>query len=185
VANTRQMHTHSLDAVKGWFQMAALDFTAKVSSNVTITLYAGRCVHLNDDGEFETGCLGDQVPMFLLHNSDDPVIENDGAPVWYSTGPEGDMTGLVALGAYELETTEYDTDQTYLPNEPLRAIAANTTQATGGRLTNQGVVKVQSATPASATAIVGHVSRPPRKRQSDRSEVLAFWPGHYPGASGL
>lgn len=185
MANPRQMFDHTLDAPKGWFHMAALDFAAKLSSNVTITAYQGRCVHLNDDGEFEMGCVGDQMPIFLLQNSDDSDVSNSGGTLWYPIGPTGTLNGLVAKGAYELETTEYDDDQTYLPNQPLRAIASNSNQTTGGRLTNQGVVKTQSATPENATAIVGHVSRPPRKRQSDRKKVLAFWPGHYPGADGL
>lgn len=181
-----QMWQHSLDAVKGWFDMSSLDFCAKMSSSVTITAYAGRVVHLNDDGEFEMGCTGDQMAIFLLWNSNQPSVSNASANNhWFPIGPTGTNTGLVATGAYELETTEYDTDQTYLPNQPLRAVASNTNQTTGGRLTNQGVVRRASATPQLATAICGIVSREPRKRQSDREEVLSFWPVYEPGASGL
>lgn len=181
----KQMFDHTLDAPKGWFHMAALDFPAKLSSEVTIDAYAGRCVHLNADGEFEMGCVGDQMPIFLLQNSYDADVDNYGGTYWYPIGPTGTINGLVGKGAYMLETTEFDPDQEYAPNDPLRAIASNSNQTTGGRLTNQGVVKVASGTPAAATAVVGHVAIPPRKRQSDRKKVLCFWPGHHPGAAGL
>lgn len=183
--NPRQMFDHTLDAPKGWFHMAALDFPAKLSADVSITAYAGRCVHLNADGEFEMGVVGDQMGIFLLQNSDDSDVSNSGGTLWYPIGPTGTINGLVATGAYMLETTEFDPDQDYLPNEHLRAIASNSNQTTGGRLTNQGVVKVASASAATATAVVGVVAIPPRKRQSDRHEVLAFWPIYLPGATGL
>lgn len=178
-----QMFDHTLDAVKGWFHMAALDFTSKLSSNVTITAYAGRCVHLNAAGEFETGVVGRQMPIFLLQTSTDSDVSNSGGGIWYPIAPEGNITGLVAQGAYELETTEFDSAQTYLPNDYLRAIVANTTQATGGRLTNAGVTTIEDAG-SNPTAVVGVVSRAPRKRQSDRNYVLAFWPTYKPGKVG-
>jgi hypothetical protein len=183
-----QMFDHTLDAVKGWFHMAALDFTAKLSDNVTITAYAGRCVSLNNDGEFEMGVTGSKMPIFLLQNSTDADVQNAGGSVWYPISPEGNLTGLVAKGAYELETTEFDTAQTYYPNDYLRAVASNSNQTTGGRLTNQSVVALENATSLSGstnpTAIVGVVSRAPRKRQTDRNTVLAFWPVYKPGKTG-
>jgi len=143
-----QMFAHTLDAVKGWFHMAALDFTAKLSDNVTITAYAGRCVHLNNDGEFEMGVLGSQMPIFLLQNSTDSDVANSG----------------------------------------VRAVASNSNQTTGGRLTNQSVITLENSSSLSSstnpTAIVGVVSRAPRKRQSDRNTVLAFWPVYKPGKTG-
>lgn len=189
-----QMFAHTLDAVKGWFHMAALDFTAKLSDNVTITAYAGRCVHLNNDGEFEMGVTGSQMPIFLLQNSTDSDVANsgdsngNGGALWYPIGPDGNLTGLVAKGAYELETTEFDTAQTYYPNDYLKAVASNSNQTTGGRLTNQSIVTLENSSSLSSstnpTAIVGVVSRAPRKRQSDRNTVLAFWPVYKPGKTG-
>jgi hypothetical protein len=183
-----QMFDHTLDAVKGWFHMAALDFTAKLSSNVTITAYAGRCVHLNSDGEFEMGVQGNQMPIFLLQSSTDSDVSNAGGTLWYPISPSGNLTGLVAKGAYELETTEFDGNQTYAPNDYLRAVASNSDQTTGGRLTNQSVVTLENSTSLSSstnpTAVVGVVSRAKRKRQSDRNYVLSFWPIYKPGKTG-
>lgn len=184
MATPRQMFDHTLDAIKGWFHMAALDFSAKLSSNVTIdTVYAGRCVHLNSDGEFELGCLGSQMPIFLLQNSDDNDVANSGSTRWYPVGPTGVLTGLVAKGAYELETTEFDSANTYAPNEYLRCKSSSNSSTDGGLLTNASVSVLEDGG-SNPTAIVGVVSRGVRKRQSDRNNVLAFWPIYKPGKTG-
>ena len=184
MATPRQMFDHTLDAIKGWFHMAALDFTAKLSSNVTIdVVYAGRCVHINSDGEFELGCTGSQMPIFLLQNSDDNDVANSGGTKWYPIGPSGNITGLVAKGAYELETTEFDSANTYAPNEYLRCKSSSNSSTDGGLLTNSGVSTLENGG-SNPTAIVGVVSRGVRKRQSDRNDVLAFWPIYKPGKTG-
>jgi len=184
MATTRQMFDHTLDAIKGWFHMAALDFTAKLSSNVTVdVVYAGRCVHLNSSGEFELGCTGSQMPIFLLQNSDDNDVANSGGTRWYPIGPAGNITGLVAKGAYELETTEFDSALTYAPNEYLRCKSSSNSSTDGGLLTNASVSVLEDGG-SNPTAIVGVVSRGVRKRQSDRNNVLAFWPIYKPGKTG-
>jgi hypothetical protein len=183
-----QMFDHTLDAVKGWFHMAALDFTAKLSSAETYSAnaYAGRCVYLNASGEFRLGCSGNQMAIFLLQNNTDSDVTNAGGGVWYPIAPAGNMTGLVAKGAYELETTEFDTAQTYYPNDYLKA--DNTAAVTKGKLTNQGITTLENSTSLSGstnpTAVVGVVSRPAAKRQSDRNYVLSFWPVYKPGKTG-
>lgn len=191
MATPREMFDHTLDAIKGWFHMAALDFTAPLSAEVTIDpVYAGRCVHLNDDLEFEMGCTGNQMPLFIFQSSDDPDVSRDfGGREGGAVSPSGNINAWVGKGAYELATTEFDSAQTYLPNQPLRAIADNDNATTGGRLTNQSVVTVASLlasgpTAGSVTAIVGHVSRGVYTN-SHKKSVLAFWPGHYPGREGF
>lgn len=166
---SRQSFDHALDTPKGWFEMAALDFSAKLSANVTIDpVYAGRCVHLNSDGEFEMGVTGHQMGIFLLQNSDDPDVATGGPSDAQGTIPAGDMSGLVAKGAYELETTEFDDDQDYAPNDGLRAIADNSNATTGGRLTNAGVT-------FGTTAVVGIVSKG-AYTNSHNKRALVFWP---------
>lgn len=195
MASPRQVYTHKLDAIKGYYEMYAVDYQAPLSSNVTFApVFAGRVVHLNSIQQFEMGCVGDEMPMYLLKNSDNPDVgagNPGGSPVNTTTGgwvpifPSGVMNALVAVGAYELESTEFDPAQTYLTNQPLRAQALNSDSVNGGLLTNQGVVKAESSTPQSATAIVGIVSRPPYQRQSDRPNMIGFWPIYKPGAVGL
>lgn len=192
----RQMFDHAVDALKGWFDMTALDFTSKISTNVSFRpVFAGRCVHVNEDGEFEMGVTGNQVGMFLFQNSDDPDVSNDDLGPTLDKIEGGAIGGIraqinawVTLGALEVTTTEFDTDQDYLPNDPLRAVADNANATLGGRLTNQGVVTVASILigggAGNVTAVVGHVSRGVL-RDIHKKSLLAFWPGHYPGAVGF
>lgn len=182
--NPRQMFDHTLDAIKGWFHMAALDYTAKLSANVTVSIvYAGRCVHVNSAGEFEVGALGSQMPIFLLQNSDDNDVANSGGTTWYPIGPTGVLTGLVGSGSYELETTEFDSALTYVPNDYLRCKSSANDSANGGLLTNASTVAAEAGS-GNPTNIVGVVSRGVRKRQSDRNNVLAFWTVYKPGKAG-
>ena len=180
MANPRQMFDHTLDAIKGWFQMAALDFTAKISANVTVSVYAGRCAHINSVGEFELGCTGSMMPIFLLQNGTDNDVSNDGGTTWYPIGPTGTITGLVGSGSYELETTEFDSANTYAPNEYLRCKSSSQSSTDGGLLTNASTVAAEAGS-GNPTNIVGVVSRGVRKRQSDRNNVLAFWTVYKPG----
>jgi len=175
-----QMFDHTLDAIKGWFHMAALDYTSKLSSNVTVDVYAGRCVHLNSDGEFELGATGSQMPIFLLQNGSDNDVSNAGGTRWYPIGPTGAITGLVGAGSYELETTEFDSGNTYAPNQYLRCKSSSNSSTDGGLLTNASTVAAEAGS-GNPTNIVGVVSRGVRKRQSDRNNVLAFWTVYKPG----
>ena len=72
------MFEHALSHSKGWFEPAALDFTAKLSPNVTIQAFGGRVVHVNAAGEFEMGFSGAQMPMFLLQADADFDVGNPG-----------------------------------------------------------------------------------------------------------
>jgi hypothetical protein len=160
------MFDHTLDAIKGWFHMAALDYTAKISANVTVSTYAGRCVHLNASGEFELGALGSQMPIFLLQNGSDNDVINSGGTTWYPIGPTG-----------------FDSAMTYAPNDYLRCKSSSNSSTDGGLLTNDAPVAAEAGS-GNPTNIVGVVSRGVRKRQSDRNNVLAFWTVYKPGKAG-
>jgi hypothetical protein len=151
------------------------------------------------------------MPMFLWTNSTDPDVYNPGVisgvpaygnttypadfysvfpPIAGSTVPTN-LVALVASGGYELETTEYDADQTYASGQPLRAVTSNT-DTNGGRLTNQkgttaaynsaGVVQFvgNTATVTNWDTIVGWVSRE-TYTNANRRTSLAFWPDLVPG----
>lgn len=183
----RQMTAHTLEAHKGWPSQHAVDFTAKISANVTIDpVFAGRCVHLNASGEFEMG-LPDVInaghmPMFLWQNSDDPDVSNPGgdpateAGVWVAVAPVGWITALPAAGAYELASTEFEpeaTAGTYNPGDTLTATPDNTDAVTGGRIT-KGT--------AYAKPLCGVVSRGVKKNSHGKNE-LSFWPVWLPRQS--
>lgn len=182
-----QMYTHKFDGVKSWFGDWIIDFTAKLSSNVTIVVHAGRCVSLNASGQFETGCVGAAMPLFINNTggSGAPSSGNRSANGYWHAMHAATLSGVTANNGFEAETTEFDPARTYLPNQQLRAIVANTNQTTGGRLTNEGVVRPESASPQLATAVVGVVSKPPAKTDFTQPSVLAFWMTYKPGADGL
>lgn len=171
------MFEHGLDAVKGWFEPAALDFSAKLSANVEFDVPRGRVVHVNADGEFETGIATTDMAIFLLNGSDDFDVSNPGTTpagnfMHRAIAPAGNMSGLVATGGYELESTEFITDNTYVPGETITAPVDNTDIDVGGLLTNAAAV-------AYTNPVCGVVSRGSFSN-SHGIPVLAFWPVYLP-----
>lgn len=184
MAAPRTMFDHVLNGLRGWPSQSAVTFEAELSSEVTIDpLPAGRCVHLNAGGKYETGCPAGVgkifMPIFIFQYSDDYDVANDGGienPGGWMSFNRPRIMGLVASGAYELETTEYDKQVTYEPNDALKSAQANTTAATGGVLSK--------GTPYT-DPIVGIVSRGVKTlEQSNYVQALAFWPFVLPPTPG-
>jgi hypothetical protein len=141
------------------------------------------------------------LPMILWSNSQDGDIYNPGVTgttdeigsasqiaEWASVLPPldgGNLVALVCSGAYELESTEFDTAQTYLVGQPLRAVTSNT-DADAGKLTNQrgttdafnsaGLIQyvANSSTVTNWDSIVAFVSRG-KYTNSQGRPVLAYW----------
>lgn len=179
------MFEHGLDIAKGWFQPAALDFAAPLSANVTFDVPAGRVVHVNAQGEFEMGVGETDMGIFLIQGSDHFDVANPGTTpsgnfMHQAIAPIGIMSGVVAKGGYEIESTEFDDNQTYLANELLTAGTSNTTLATGGVLTNQGS-GAGGDVEQFVDPVCGVVSRG-RFINSHGIPALAFWPEWLPGA---
>lgn len=179
------MYEHGLDVAKGWFEPAALDFAAPLSANVTFEVPAGRVMHVNDAGELETGVGATDMGIFLLNGSEDYDVSNPGTTpagnfMHQAIAPKGVMSGLVAKGPYEIESTEFDDNQTYGAGDLLTAAVANTTLATGGVLTNAGSGGGGDVEQF-VDPVCGVVSRG-RFINSHGIPVLAFWPEYIPGA---
>ena len=112
------MFEHCLDELKGWPDESALDFDAHLAGPSTTTppyqgvdvdpVYGGACVHVGSDGMFRLGCGPTDMAIFLLQGSHELDVNNPGGNNWTQIAPTGKMSGLVATGAYELETTEFD-----------------------------------------------------------------------------
>jgi hypothetical protein len=179
---------------------------------------AGMCVHVQtaaavgngafvgngpSEPAFEMGANLKMMPIFLWNSFDDFDVSNPGVPAgvalggttanppaWVPVFPAGRLVGLVAKGAFELETTEFDTAQTYAPNDFLRAVTSNT-DANAGKLTNQDASGGAGfATSAKAVwgdptltawdSVVGRVSRGTYTSNYGKL-VLSFWPESLPG----
>jgi hypothetical protein len=179
------MFEHGLDIAKGWFEPAALDFAAPLSSNVTFVVPPGRVAHVNDSGEFEMGVADTDMGIFLINGSESYDVSNPGTTpagnfMHQAIAPTGVMSGVVAKGGYEIESTEFDDAQTYAANELLTATADNTTLATGGVLTNAGTGAGGDVEQYS-DPVCGVVSRG-RFVNAHGIPVLAFWPEWLPAA---
>jgi hypothetical protein len=179
------MFEHGLDIPKGWFEPAALDKSAQLSANVAFTVPAGRVAHLNSAKEFEMGVGQTDMGIFLLQASNDYDVSNPGRTpgglfMHQAIAPKGVMSGVVATGAYEVQSTEFDADQTYTPGDLLTAPADNADEAVGGVLTNVGSGDAgdveQYVDPVCGVVSDGAF------RNSHGVNVLGFWPVWLPGA---
>lgn len=169
-----------LDVKKGWFQMAALDYDAKLSSAVTFDVPRGRVVHVDSAGDFRPGVHKTGVAIFLLNGSAEADVSNPGTTasgnfMHRAIAPTGKMSGLVATGGYEIASTEFDSSLTYVPGELLTATQSVSNATTGGRLTNASVTQF-------TTPVCGVVSSGKAKNHNG-VYALSFWTAWLPGAT--
>jgi hypothetical protein len=177
------MFEHGLDVKKGWFDMASLDYSAKLSSSVTFTLPRGRVVHLelaSGKEVFLPGVSGSHMAIFLLNGATDADVSNPGTTaggkfMHQAVSPTGKLSGLVATGGYEIATTEFDADQTYNPGDLLTAGTSTSNAATGGVLTNQSAVQY-------VNAVCGVVSSGAAKNHNG-VQTLSFWSVYLPAGT--
>jgi hypothetical protein len=196
--NPRQMFTHALNALAGWWDEHALDLRGRIHSQVVATLYAGSVVHVAaldqpipavnpDTAAFaglpvplvKPGTPTGKMGIFIRQNADDFDVVNDGGDdfVWLGVVPPprqvgGHVSGLVATGGYELETTEYvgsdapdGSVSVYTPNTKLYGEDTNVAGQVSGRLTTDGTGR----------SVCGVVSHGVYKNYNGVF-VLAFWP---------
>lgn len=151
---------------------------------------------------FKMGCVGAKHPAYLRSGLYDYYSSNKGTPSgvaasgstsyppnWFSTNPSSDLTKAVLSAIQwnpnlELETTEYDTDQTYSTGEFLRAVTSDSL-ATAGALTNQDAsggagFATSSALTVGTDTIVGQVNKG-EFRNSYSRDVLNFIPMYVRG----
>jgi hypothetical protein len=165
-----------MDVKKGWFDMASLDYSAKMSPSVESEVPAGRVVHVDESGNFMPGPHVTNVAIFLIQGSEDADVVNPGGAVsdpsvflHVPVRPSGNMSGLVATGGYEIATTEFDKTRSYTPGDLLTA-------SSSGVVTNQGAVQY-------VNPIVGVVSSGKVDRNHNNIPALSFWCCWLPGAA--
>lgn len=127
MATPRQMFDNMLDGIKGWPSPYALDKHGNVADGED-TILPGQVISLNANGRFQLGLECNAMPIFAWPRSDDfDVVGDDGNLVGAGNGsptdgaPIPNIMGLVATGSYEVQSTEYDSAETYAPNTPLTA----------------------------------------------------------------
>jgi hypothetical protein len=176
-------YDHELNATKGWFSPFALDKTANQAVD-SANIIMGSVCSLNSNANVQMGLEPNAVPMFAFSAIDS---FNGAGPAGQVANMAGHMSGrfygalegqavaarrvlcLVALGAYELETTEF-VEGTYAPNQPLTSAAPG--EADAGKL---------AAGEYYVDTICGAVSDGVATNNYSKS-VLRFWPLFVPAA---
>jgi hypothetical protein len=157
-----QMFDFELNQKKGWPSPYAVDYAAEYASGVT-GVKAGMVCSLDANGKLQKGVTGTAMAIFILQNQSDFDVLSDKGNVSGGVG-----SGLVAAGAYELQSTEF-VDGVYAPNDPL---TVETAGADAGKLK----VGTEYADP-----IVGVVSAGVTTSEHDATiSLLAFWPVYLP-----
>jgi len=115
-----QTYDHFLEALKGWPSPYALDFAAPLEVSEHVAAVAGRVCTLNAAGQLELGLLSQSMPIFIRQaENENDVSAYPGATAGRRFGSNAPMvSGLVATGGYELQTTEYY-GSSFAPNDPL------------------------------------------------------------------
>jgi hypothetical protein len=177
---------HGLDIKKGWFDMASLDYSAKLSGSVEFVVPRGRVVHLEHDGSgidvFLPGVRNTDMAIFLLNGSTDADVANPGTTasgrfMHQAVAPTGKMSGVVATGGYEIDSTEFDSERSYAPGDLLTAPTGTAYSArnTAGVLTNNAVTVY-------VTPVVGVVSSGKHVNHNG-VDTLSFWCVYLPGTA--
>jgi hypothetical protein len=177
------MTSQTLNALKGWgTNMHAVDFVAPLdpaalSVTAATRVPAGSVVHVNNSLNFVLGVGNLAVmPMFTFSASDDADVSNDGgdaatvAGAFIAIAPVGNMMALVAVGALELVSTNYNTAGSYTPNTHLTSPTADASGVLAGQLT-PGTLGTNT--------ICGVVSRGVTDNGYG-TPALAFWPVYLP-----
>jgi len=158
-----QMYDHTLVPVKGAIAPRRLDFAAAPKTGEVIV--EGMCCSLNAAGEFIKGCPAGTggnrpMPIFMINSQDDFDTNSDKGNI-----SGGVMSGLVGSGAFEVESTEFDSDDTYAPNDLLQS--AN------------GEIILLDESPYQALTAVGVVSTGVSTNRDGKS-ILTFWTEYIP-----
>lgn len=157
-----QMFDHELNVKKGWPSPYTVDYSAAYASGVT-GVVAGMVCSLDANGDFVRGLNADtSMAIFMLQSMTDLDVLSDVGNVSGGVG-----SGLVAIGGFELQTTEFVAGN-YPSGTLLTADDGGVTPANDGKLTGGT---------AYTDPIVGVVSAGTSTSEHDASiSFLSFWP---------
>lgn len=162
-----QMYDHELNVLKGWFAgMHFLDHSGPIADGETIL--AGSVVYKDGAGEFRSGNPDNTLAMFAWPNSADFDVSADVGNI-----QSFNLTALPVTGAYEVQTTEFETALTYNVNDYLGAHFPGKPNYSASELG-----KIYVGVPYVDT-IVGIVSKGATENDF-KKEVVSLWTYHLP-----
>ena len=180
---------------------AEVDASTDTKKTVNLGIKQGSVVYLDSDtGKYNLGLAAASgqnfpVPIISLKNAFDPDVTTglvgvsgtttavviDGSTTYHTfsdyrkntySAVGGKITAIPCTGGYEIETTEFDTEAEYAPNDVL--VAGTSTYA--GK-----VVKGTASTADIGTApVIGFVSRAKFKVESYGQDRISFWTNFIP-----
>lgn len=117
VSTITQMFERRLNPVKGWPNPYALDKFAETTAGQGIK--AGMVCHLDSNKKFARGLGGNNMPIWMWNSDTDFDTSGVDAGNFNLVGTGKGLSGLVGVGPYEFQTTEFVTSEVYAPNTPL------------------------------------------------------------------
>lgn len=157
-----QMYDHELNPVKGWPSPYAVDKALDLVGDKACN--RGMVLSINHNGKFVVGLYCGAMPIFALNSSTDFDVRGDDGNLVGGANGVPHMSGLVAVTGLEVESTEYDSGEAYLPNQTLTAGEPDAADA--------GVLKPGTAY---ADTICGVVSDGILTNEFKKT-VVRFWP---------
>jgi hypothetical protein len=156
------MFDHAINILKGWPSPYALDKDFLPDPDET-GIVGGMVVALDPtSGGAKKGCPNGYMPIFTLQGQNEFDVNGDVGNII-----SGKMSGIVAVGGYEIETTEY-TGVTFAPNDVLGPDGVT------------GKVKAAAGGIGGTDMIVGVVSDAGPITNQDSKTVVRFWPVYLP-----
>ena len=164
-----QMFDHELNAVKGWPSPYAVDHRIQ-PYNSSEGILPGMVVH--KDPATSRAIRGltaatTQMPLFAFQGQNDFDVNGDVGNIiggWLNT--------LVAIGSYELESTEFESPVTYDVNDPLTSPVHAVSSTLKGKLVKTVLCADE--------IICGIVSEKGPLTNDFGKQVVRFWPVFIP-----
>ena len=157
-----QMFTHELNPLKGWPSPYAVDKRGQADSGVTGINAGSVCYISPSTGLINLGTINGYMGLFAFQGENEFDVNGDTGNIISQV-----MNFLVASGAYELETTEYVSGETFLPNDPLTANTSGQVATMHGGICDE-------------YNIVGVCSETGPATNSYGVSVVRFWPVYCP-----
>ncbi|HRV29023.1 MAG TPA: hypothetical protein P5522_09585 [Spirochaetia bacterium] len=120
-----QSYTHTGEYIRGG-HLGSLVKSRPLATAALSSAYAGRIVSIDSSGNFQLGNGGDVtvMPLMLLGGIESPAVYSEAADNDWVPARTGDTAvAAVMTGGFELQSTEFDSDETYAPNTYLTADA--------------------------------------------------------------
>jgi len=171
-------YEYALRLVRGAFDLLNDKIkVAKLSANVTWKPSRASVMNLNASGEWETGHTGRQIPYFLWTHAWSGTAVNVGTTASggfsHASAMPGMLTAFPAIANIEVMSTYYDTTRTYAIGDFVRGIVNNSTEGTGGKLTNRNAGNSANVVPYT-DPVCGVVTAAPAANEWGTS-ALRLW----------